>query len=97
MTIEKKLVKDTLTIYLEGRLDTATSPDLENEVKMISGIVHLVFDFKKLEYISSAGLRVILSAYKLMTKHGDMLIVNANDSIKNIFEITGFSNVLNIL
>jgi anti-sigma B factor antagonist len=86
-----------LTIELTGRLDTTTAPDLEKEVKgNIEGVESLVFDFNDLEYISSAGLRVLLSAQKIMNKQGEMVVKNVSDDLKEIFEITGFSDILNI-
>lgn len=97
MTIEKKVEGNTLTLSLSGRLDTVTSPDFEKEIiNSIPGVTHLVLDFEKLEYVSSAGLRVILSAQKLMNRQGDMLLVNVNEYIKSIFEMTGFNEILNI-
>lgn len=97
MTIEKKVDGKQLTISLKGRLDTVTSPELEKEIiNSIPGVAHLVLDFEGLEYVSSAGLRVILSASKLMNRQGDMILVHVNDSIKEIFDMTGFSEILNI-
>lgn len=95
--VDKDLQDDTLTVSLEGRLDTTTSPDFENELKeSLEGVKTLVFDFEKLEYISSAGLRVMLSAQKIMNKQGEMTIKNASDDVLEVFEITGFIDVLNI-
>ena len=91
------LVKENnvLTIALEGRLDTNTSPALEEAInKMDSDVRELVLDIKGLEYISSAGLRVILSAQKKMNKVGSMKVINVCDSIMEIFEITGFVDIL---
>ena len=86
---------DVLTIALEGRLDTNTSPALEEAInKMDSDVRELVLDIKGLEYISSAGLRVILSAQKKMNKVGSMKVINVCDSIMEIFEITGFVDIL---
>ena len=97
MTITKNLDGNSLTIALEGRLDTTTAPDLETEVKnSVAGIAELVFDFAQLEYISSAGLRVLLSSQKIMNTQGNMIVKNANDNIKEIFEVTGFSDILTI-
>ena len=96
MTIEKQSNGNELTISLEGRLDTATSPQLDEEVKALGGISKLVFDFSKLEYISSAGLRVLLSAQKIMNKQGSMVIKNVSDEIKEIFEVTGFVDILTV-
>ncbi len=95
--VDKDLQDDTLTVSLEGRLDTTTSPDFENELKeSLEGVKTLVFDFEKLEYISSAGLRVMLSAQKIMNKQGEMTIKNASDDVLEVFEITGFIDILNI-
>ena len=90
MTIEKKLDGTSLTITLEGRLDTNTAPLLEAELKQsLNGITELTF-------ISSAGLRVLLGAQKVMNRQGSMLLKNVNDDINEVFEITGFSDILTI-
>jgi len=97
MTIEKKLNNEELTITLEGRLDTVTAPSLEEELKAsLEGIKKLVLDFGALEYISSAGLRVLLMAQKTMNKQGSMVIRNVNETIAEVFEITGFADMLTI-
>jgi len=97
MTIEKISNGAELTIKLEGRLDTTTAPHLETELKReINGRTNLVFDFAKLDYLSSAGLRVLLSAQKVMNKQGTMTIQNVNETIMEIFEITGFIDILTI-
>ena len=97
LKIEKNKNDAELTIALEGRLDTNTSPQLEKELKdEIDGVTFLTFDFKALEYISSAGLRVLLSAQKIMNKQGSMKITNVNSEIMEIFEVTGFSDILDI-
>lgn len=97
LIIEKNKNDAALTIALEGRLDTNTSPQLEKELKdEIDGVTSLTFDFKALEYISSAGLRVLLSAQKIMNKQGSMKITNVNSEIMEIFEVTGFSDILDI-
>ena len=97
MTIDKKLEGTKLEIILEGRLDTITAPTLEEELKQsLDGITELVFDFGKLEYISSAGLRVLLAAQKIMNKQGSMIIKNVSDVINDVFEVTGFSDILTI-
>lgn len=96
MKIDIKKENNKLKISLEGRLDTNTSPELEKEIQNLEGIESLVFDFEKLEYISSAGLRVLLVAQKTMNKQGTMLIKNANENIKDIFEVTGFTEILTI-
>ena len=95
MNINLVKENDVLTIALEGRLDTNTSPSLEEEINnMPSEVKELVLDLKGLEYISSAGLRVILSAQKKMNKIGSMKVINVCDSIMEIFEITGFVDIL---
>ncbi|HAK58389.1 MAG TPA: anti-sigma factor antagonist [Lachnospiraceae bacterium] len=97
MTITKTGEGNDLTIALEGRLDTTTAPDLEKEVQSsLDGVSDLTFDLSALEYISSAGLRVLLSAQKIMNKQGDMKIVGANEAIMEVFEVTGFVDILNI-
>lgn len=97
MEINKNLNNDTLTIELIGRLDTTTAPQLENELKeSLNGVCALILDFSKLEYISSAGLRVLLSAQKIMNTQGTMKVTNVNDEIKEVFEITGFNDILTI-
>lgn len=86
-----------LTLTLEGRLDTTTAPELETEVKEnLNGIESLIFDMATLEYISSAGLRVLLSAQKIMNKQGSMVIRNSSEEVNEIFEVTGFSDILTI-
>lgn len=97
MTIEKTLNGIELTINLIGRLDTTTAPQLEAELKQnISGVEKLVLNFAALEYLSSAGLRVLLAAQKVMNKQGEMIIRNVNETIAEIFEVTGFSDILTI-
>ena len=97
MTIEKITEGNALTIALTGRLDTTTAPKLETELKQnISGVEKLVLDFAGLEYLSSAGLRVLLAAQKVMNRQGSMVVKNVNEVIMEIFEITGFVDVLNI-
>ncbi len=97
MNIEKKLEGQTLSIALEGRLDTTTSPDLEEVLaSSLDGVTALVFDFGKLDYLSSAGLRVLLSAQKRMNKQGSMKLVHVNDAVKEVFDITGFADFLTV-
>lgn len=97
MEIIKTKENTLLTLALEGRLDTTTAPQLEAELKASAdGVTELVFDFTKLEYISSAGLRVLLSAQKLMNKQGKMTVKNVCPEILEVFEITGFSDILTI-
>ena len=97
MTIDKQLNGSELTLALNGRLDTTTAPELENAIKEnIAGVTNLVMDFAGLEYLSSAGLRVILSAQKTMNKQGEIVIRNVNETINEVFEITGFIDILTI-
>ena len=97
MTIEKNLNGTELTVAIAGRLDTTTAPQLEAELKQsAAGIEKLVLDFTALEYLSSAGLRVLLSTQKMMNKQGEMIIKNVNDTINEIFEVTGFIDILTI-
>ena len=97
MIIEKTLNGTELTVVIEGRLDTTTAPQLEAEFKQsIAGVEKLVLDFTALEYLSSAGLRVLLAAQKVMNKQGEMVIRNVNDTINEIFEVTGFIDILTI-
>lgn len=97
MTIEKNSDGSKLTLALEGRLDTVTTPSLEAELKQsLNDVTELVFDFSKLEYISSAGLRVLLSAQKTMNKQGSMVIRHVNETIMEVFEVTGFIDILSI-
>jgi anti-sigma B factor antagonist len=97
MTINKSSDNGKLSLELIGRLDTTTAPALENEIKQsIDGVNELEFDFKQLEYISSAGLRVLLGAQKTMNKQGTMVIRNVGEVIMEIFDITGFSDILSI-
>lgn len=97
MTIQQERKDGTLTLHLEGRLDTATAPQLEKQLnESLDGVTSLVMDFSSLEYISSAGLRVLLSAQKRMNKQGAMVIRNVNDVINEVLEITGFSSILTV-
>ena len=97
LNIQKTKNDKELAITLEGRLDTTTAPQLEKELKAeVNGVSELCFDFEKLEYISSAGLHVLLSAQKIMNKQGHMVIRNVNEDIMEIFEVTGFSDILDI-
>ena len=97
MIIEKNLNGTELTLTISGRLDTTTAPQLEAEIKQSSaGVEKLVLDFTSLEYLSSAGLRVLLAAQKVMNKQGEMIIKNVNDTINEIFEVTGFIDILTI-
>lgn len=97
MEIKKVKNGTELNLAVEGRLDTTTAPQLEAELKQsISGVETLVLDFANLEYLSSAGLRVLLAAQKVMKKQGEMIIRNVNETIAEIFEVTGFSDILTI-
>ncbi len=97
MTIESKKDAGKLTLTITGRLDTVAAPKLEETLKeSYDGVTELVFDLAKLEYISSAGLRVLLSAQKTMNKQGSMKVINVGEEIMEIFEITGFTDILNI-
>ena len=97
MTIEKKVNNDVATLIVSGRLDTQTAPELENELDaVLSGIKELTFDMTNLEYVSSAGLRVILKAQKAMNTQGSMKLTGVNDSIMEVFDITGFLDILTI-
>ncbi len=97
MTITKNQEGSKLTVALEGRLDTGTSPQLEAELKnSVNGITELVLDLEKLDYMSSAGLRVLLAAQKVMNRQGKMTVIHVNETIAEIFEITGFNEILTI-
>lgn len=97
LNITKNANGSELKIILEGRLDTTTAPMLEGELKdSLNGITGLKFDLEKLDYISSAGLRVLLSSQKTMNKQGSMVITNASAEVKEIFDVTGFSDILTI-
>lgn len=97
MNIVKTKQEKTLTIAPEGRLDTMTAPELEAVLKAeLDGIETLIFDLEKLDYISSAGLRVLLSAQKTMNRQGSMKILHANEIIMEVFEVTGFTDILTI-
>ena len=97
MTINKVTEGDKLTIKIEGRLDTSTAPELESVVnESIDDVTELTFDLEKMPYVSSAGLRVLLGAQKKMQTKGKMVVINVQDSVTDIFEVTGFSDILNI-
>ncbi|MBR4916898.1 MAG: STAS domain-containing protein [Fibrobacter sp.] len=97
MQINKTKENDCLTIALEGRLDTLTAPQLDAELQgAYEGVKSLVFDFAQLAYISSAGLRILLTAQKAMNKQGTMVIKNAGPEIREIFDVTGFSDILTL-
>ena len=97
MTIEKKMNNESATLIVSGRLDTQTAPELEKELdSVLADIKELTFDFANLEYVSSAGLRVILKAQKAMNAQGSMKLTGVNDSIMEVFDITGFLDILTI-
>ncbi len=97
MTITKDKKDNALTVSLEGRLDTLTAPELEEALKeSLGGIAFLTFDLAELEYVSSAGLRVLLSAQKIMNAQGKMILRNVSETVMEIFEVTGFSDILTI-
>lgn len=97
MTISKQKNGNALTLAVAGRLDTITSPELEAALKEdLEGIETLVFDFSALDYISSAGLRVLLSAQKQMNKQGDMKVTGVSEVIMEILEVTGFTDILTV-
>ncbi|MBQ8953678.1 MAG: STAS domain-containing protein [Clostridia bacterium] len=97
MTITKTQNGTALNIALEGRLDTTTAPELEKELNgSLDSVNELTLDFEKLDYISSAGLRVLLSAHKIMSRKGGMKVTHVNEIVKEVFEVTGFSDILTI-
>jgi anti-sigma B factor antagonist len=97
MVINKTRNGDELTVAVEGRLDTTTAPELDDMLKAeIGDVKKLSFDFAKLDYISSAGLRVLLLSQKTMNKQGSMVIKNVSEEINEIFEVTGFTDILTI-
>ena len=97
MTITKKQNGTNLEITLEGRLDTTTAPELEKELNAsLDAADTLTLDFARLDYISSAGLRVLLSAHKAMAKKGGMKVVNVNEIVSEVFDVTGFGDILTI-
>jgi anti-sigma B factor antagonist len=97
MTMQKTQNGTDLAIALEGRLDTMTAPELEAELKQsLDAVQTLTLDFSKLDYISSAGLRVLLSAHKTMAPKGGMKVTNVNEIVREVFEVTGFADILTI-
>ena len=97
MKINKDLKDGNLTLFIEGEINSYTAPELEEVIKNdLNGVKSLVFDFNGVEYLSSAGLRVLLVAQKVMNKQGKMSLRNVNKSVMEVFEITGFSNILDI-
>lgn len=97
MKIKKNLNGTALEIALEGRLDTVTAPDLEKELgQSLEGVTDLTLDFSRLDYISSAGLRVLLSAHKTMSAKGSMKVTHVSEIVREVFEVTGFADILTI-
>ncbi|MBE6817675.1 MAG: STAS domain-containing protein [Ruminococcaceae bacterium] len=97
MTIQKTIEGSAMTLGIEGRLETTTAPSLEEVIRNeLEGITELTFDFSQLEYISSAGLRVILAAQKIMNNQGSMRVTGANDIVMEVFELTGFADIITI-
>ncbi len=97
LSITKNIEDNKAVFMLEGRLDTNTSIELEDSIKeSVEGLNELTLDIENLEYISSAGLRVLLSAQKIMSKQGEMKVIHVNETIMEIFEVTGFSEILTI-
>ena len=97
MIITRKQEGTTLEVALEGRLDGTTAPDLEEGLKDdLKEVTELILDFSNLEYISSAGLRVLLSFHKIMNGKGTMKVVHPNEIVREVFEVTGFDDILNI-
>ena len=97
MDIKTSKEGTSLTVAVTGRIDTTTAPQLEAELKTgVSGITELIMDFAGVEYISSAGLRVLLSAQKVMNRQGSMVIRNVNETVMDVFEVTGFVDILTI-
>lgn len=97
LNITKNVNGSDLKVILEGRLDTTTAPQLEGELNSaLAGVTALKFDLEKLDYISSAGLRVLLSSQKTMNKQGSMVITGVSPEVKEIFDVTGFSDILTI-
>lgn len=97
MTVNKEISGNELVISVSGRIDTTTAPALEQEIKAsLEGVQKLVVDIADVEYVSSAGLRVFLSTHKVMAKQGGMVVKNVSESVKEIFEVTGFADILTI-
>ena len=97
MTINKTQEGSKLTVALEGRLDTTTAPELEADLKAsLNGVTELTMDLEKLDYISSAGLRVLLWAQKTMNQNGSMVVKNVSEVVNEVFEVTGFADILTI-
>lgn len=97
MLIDKKIDGNSITLIVSGRLDTATAPEFESMVTNgLTGAKELILDLEKLEYVSSAGLRVILKAQKIMNEQGSMKVIHVNEIVMEVFDITGFADILTI-
>ena len=97
MQINYNKEAEKLTVALDGRLDTVTAPEFEKKIgELLNGVSELVIDMTKVEYVSSAGLRVILKVQKVMFNQGNMKLIGVNETVMEVFEITGFSNILKI-
>ena len=96
MTVTKELSNGTLTVTLEGRLDTITAPELEQEMTDLNGVKHLILDFEKISYISSAGLRVLLALQKRMAYQGDMVVKHVQPMVMEVLDMSGFVDILTI-
>lgn len=96
MEIKTNIEETKITIAITGRIDTTTAPDFEAEINKIADVTELVIDFEGVEYISSAGLRVVLKAQKLMNSLGNMKLINVSDDVLDVFDITGFTDILTI-
>ncbi len=95
MNLKTKKNGTTLNVIVSGRVDTATAPELEAEVKpQLDGVTSLILDFKDVNYVSSAGLRVLLSLQKKMMTQGEMKLLHVNDVVNDVFEVTGFDEIL---
>ncbi|MBQ8128784.1 MAG: STAS domain-containing protein [Clostridia bacterium] len=97
MNINSRMDAGTLCVSVEGRLDTMTAPELEAALgRDMPAAEQLVLDFSKLDYISSAGLRVLLAAHKTMSRKGGMKVIHVNEIVKEVFDVTGFSDILTV-
>lgn len=96
MEITKKQKDNVLEVAVQGRIDTTTAPQLTQELGDLAGVTELILDLAQLDYISSAGLRALLSAQKIMNQQGKMVLRNVNDTILEIFDVTGFVDILTI-
>lgn len=95
MNLKRKTEKSAMTVVVNGRIDTATAPEFEQGVKpYLDGVTELVLDFTGVNYVSSAGLRALLSLHKIMMKQGSMKLVNVNEEVCDVFEVTGFDEIL---